>query len=73
MNIWSPVLLAFMLGLMMVNFFVRNIIISLAVICVGIGITRLPNTPLMLTYATYLIMVGEALFAFFGKKKTARR
>lgn len=76
MNIWTPILIFFSLGLLLVNFFRFNILITIAAIFVNIALAKLPGTPLMVQYAAYMLCLAEASAGFvklvWGKKNRKR-
>lgn len=79
MSLWVPVLIAFSLGLLMVNVFRFNIFLVLAAVMVNIALASFigPNGPRQLIWAAWLIALAELVAGVYklalGNSKRAKR
>ena len=77
MNIWTPILIFFSLGLLFVNVFRFNILIVVAAVFVNIALAQQPGTPLYVLIGAYFLALAEATAGFvklvWGNSKAKRQ
>lgn len=77
MNVWTPVLIFFSLGLLMVNVFRFNILIVIAAVFINIALAQQPNTPLNVLIGAWFLAFAEATAGFvkliWGNRKSQKK